>query len=108
LQYVDIFRKINRSDELLNYYYRCRQVPIEQFWSQFEKSQQLRRPSGNLNPNIPSNPNVNPPVAVAPEVEKDNAFIKWLPTFYDEVLLMLTNEVNFLIFKSFFCFNEIF
>eukprot|EP01114_Cavostelium_apophysatum_P016213 TRINITY_DN455_c0_g1_i1.p1 TRINITY_DN455_c0_g1~~TRINITY_DN455_c0_g1_i1.p1 ORF type:complete len:742 (+),score=173.09 TRINITY_DN455_c0_g1_i1:323-2548(+) len=72
LQFVNIFEKINRSAQLLDYYYRCRQLPLDQYWNSLEKNIQ------NFDQ----------------ESQGENPFVKWLPSFYDEVLLLVNNEVS--------------
>jgi hypothetical protein len=53
-------------NQLLQHYYRCRQVPLEQFWQAFDSEVKTGR---------------------------KNPFIEWLPTFYDELLLLTNTEV---------------
>jgi hypothetical protein len=44
LYFVDIFNKINRRDQLLGHYYKCRLVPLEQLWNAFDKQSQSPLP----------------------------------------------------------------
>ena len=64
--FVEIFKQINRSNQLLKHYYSCRSVPLEQFWNLFDSQ---------------------------PLLSQENPLVRWIPTFYDELLLMIQKEV---------------
>eukprot|EP01116_Phalansterium_solitarium_P021414 TRINITY_DN6645_c0_g1_i1.p1 TRINITY_DN6645_c0_g1~~TRINITY_DN6645_c0_g1_i1.p1 ORF type:complete len:861 (-),score=300.25 TRINITY_DN6645_c0_g1_i1:236-2818(-) len=74
LGFVDVFTKINRRDKLLEHYYRCRQVPLDQVWHAFDKA----RPDDDFDSGS----------------RAENAFVRWLPSFYDEVLLLINAELE--------------
>lgn len=51
---------------MLQFYYQCRKAPLENLWNSFDK-----------------------------KGANTTSFVKWLPTFYDEVLLEIREEVCF-------------
>ena len=96
---MEIFNKINRENQLLQHYYRCRQVPLEQFWASFDKKFiiMVTPPQPVPNPNLPHIP--HPPLQPIPQMQTvnskgENNFIEWLPTFYEEVLMETRTEVR--------------
>ncbi len=94
LQFVDIFTKINRLHQLLQHYYRCRQVPLEQFWNSFDKkpSTAVATVPSAVPGSITAAPAVPPPFNPLNQ-KGQNLFIEWLPTFYEEVLMEVRTEV---------------
>lgn len=80
IEFVKIYSKINRMEQLLTSYYACRKAPIEQYWNAFEKQ-------------------VPPSSVNSPQIHSPNAtysFVQWLPSFYDQLLTCANEEVRHL------------
>eukprot|EP01125_Pyxidicula_operculata_P020505 TRINITY_DN7598_c0_g1_i2.p1 TRINITY_DN7598_c0_g1~~TRINITY_DN7598_c0_g1_i2.p1 ORF type:complete len:900 (-),score=207.85 TRINITY_DN7598_c0_g1_i2:139-2838(-) len=73
LKYVEIFKKIGQQDQVLNYYYNCRKLPMNQVWEKHEKKY--------------------PVSAVAAAVDS-KLFSEWIPSFYDDLQLSIHNELK--------------
>ena len=47
LELVSIFHKINKKDQLLEHYHKCRLVLLDQFWDTF-KTHKTATPNGTI------------------------------------------------------------
>jgi hypothetical protein len=68
---VEIYTKINKTPQMMEQYYSSKMIYIDEFWRSYDR---------------------HPPSVDSKIIQKD--FLRWLPTFYDEVIILLTAEVS--------------